>query len=69
MAAVCVPSGSWKILSDVRPVGMRGAVVVPMLEVAMQSATIDGMEPSRTPCLMIVLRVVVSFMWLTRWGG
>ena len=53
MAAVCVPSGSWKILSDVRPVGMRGAVVVPMLEVAMQSATIDGMEPSRTPCLKI----------------
>ncbi len=37
-AAVLVPSGNWKILLDMRPVGMRGAVGVPMLDVAALSA-------------------------------
>jgi hypothetical protein len=60
-AAVCVPSGSWKILSDVGPIGMKGAVVVPMLEDAALLATMDGMEPSRTPCLMSCSRAYVSF--------
>jgi len=59
-----VPSGNWKILLDVRPVGMRGAVGVPTLEVAALSATMDGMEPLRTPFLMICSRVVTSLTLL-----
>jgi hypothetical protein len=65
----CVPSSSWKILSDVHPIRMRGAVAVPTLEVAALSATIDRMERLRTPCLIFFLRVVVSFTWLTHLGG
>ena len=57
-AAVLVPSGNWKILLDMRPVGMRGAVRVPTLDVAAQSAAMEGMEPLRTPFLMICSRVV-----------
>ena len=57
-AAVLVPSGNWKILLDMRPVGMRGAVGVPTLDVAALSATMEGMEPLRTPFLMICSRVV-----------
>jgi hypothetical protein len=51
-AAVRVPSGNWKILLGMRPVGMRGAVGVPTLEVAALSATMEGMEPFRTPFLI-----------------
>jgi hypothetical protein len=69
VAAVGVPLSSWKILLDVRPVGMKRAVVVPMLKVAALSVTIDGMEPSRTPCLMNCLRTAVFFTLLTCLGG
>ncbi len=51
-AAVLVPSGKWKILLEVRPVGIRGAFGVPTLDVAALSATMEGMDPSRTPFLM-----------------
>ncbi len=43
--AVLVPSGNWKILLDMRPVGMRVAVGVPTLDVAALSAMMEGMEP------------------------
>jgi hypothetical protein len=42
-AAVHVPSGNWKILFDMHPVGMRDAVGVPTLEVAALSMTMEGM--------------------------
>ena len=45
-AAVLVPSGNWKILVEMRPVGIRGAVGVPTLDVAALSATMEGMEDS-----------------------
>jgi hypothetical protein len=63
-AAVLVPSGNWKILLDMRLMGMRGAVGVPMLDVAAVSATMEGMEPLRTPFLMICSRVVVMLLTL-----
>ena len=49
-AAVRVPLGNWKILLDMRPVGMRGAVRVPTLEVTALSTRMEGVEPLRTPC-------------------
>jgi len=55
-AAVLVPSGNWKILLDMRPVGMR--------DVAALSATMEGMEPLRTSFLMICSRVVMSLTLL-----
>jgi hypothetical protein len=54
-----VPSGNWKILLDMRPVGMRGTVGVPTLEVAALSATMEGMELFRTPFLINFLRAVI----------
>ena len=63
-AAVLIPSGNWKILLDMHPVGMRGAVGVPMLDVAALSATMEGMELLRTPFLMICSRVVTSLTLL-----
>ncbi len=59
VAAVRVPSGNWKILLDMRPVGMRGAVGVPTLEVAALSAMMEGMEPFRTPFLINFSRAVI----------
>ena len=53
VAAVLVPSGNWKILLEMHPVGMRGAVGVPTLDVAALSTMMEGMEPLRTPLLMI----------------
>ncbi len=47
-----------------RPVGMRGAVGVPTLEVAALSARMEGMEPFRTPFLINFLRVVISLTLL-----
>ncbi len=38
---------------------MRGAVAVPTLEVAVLSATMEGMESFRTPFLINFLRVVI----------
>jgi hypothetical protein len=73
--AVRVPSGNWKILLDLRPVGMRGAVRVLTLEVAALSVTMEGMEPFRTPFLINFSRAVISLMLLayscssTRQGG
>ncbi len=58
-AAFCVPSGNWKILLDMHPVGMRGAVKVPMLEVTALSATMEGIKPIRTPFLINFLRAVI----------
>ncbi len=58
-AAVLVPSGNWKILVEMRPVGMRGAVGVPTLDVAALSGTMEGMDPSRTPFLMNFSRAVM----------
>ena len=49
---------------DVRPVGIRGAVGVPTLEVAALSATMDGMDPLRTPSLIMCSRVVMALMVL-----
>jgi hypothetical protein len=63
-ADVLVPSGNWKILLEVHPVGIRGAVRVPTLDVAALSATMGGMDPSRTPCLMKFLRAVMSLTFL-----
>ena len=63
-AAVCVPSGNWKILLDMRPVGMRGAVGVPTLEVAALSATMEGMEPFWTPFLINFSRAVIMLTFL-----
>jgi hypothetical protein len=68
-AAFCVLLGSWKILSDVPPIGMKGAVVVLTLEVVALSVTMDGMEPSRTLCLMSCLRVYISFTLLMHLVG
>ena len=65
-AAVLVPSGNWKILVEMRPVGIRGAVGVPTLDVAALSATMDGMDPSRTPFLMNCSRAVMSLTLLMR---
>ncbi len=48
-AAVLVPLGNWKIFLDMRPLGMRGAVGVPMLDVAALSAAMEGMDPLKTP--------------------
>ncbi len=62
--AVRVPLGNWKILLDMRLVGMRGAVRVPTLEVAVLSAMMEGMELFRTPFLMNFLREVISLMLL-----
>ena len=62
--AVLVPSGSWKILLDMRPVGMRGAVGVPTLDVAALSAMMEGMDSLRTPVLMNFSRSVMSSMLL-----
>jgi len=59
-AAVLDPSGNWKILVEMRPVGMRGAVGVPTLDVTALSATMEGMDPSRTPFLMNFSRAVMS---------
>ena len=66
VAAVLVPPGNWKILLEMRPVGMRGAVGVPTLDVAALSATMEGMDPSRIPLLMNFLRAVTSLTLLTR---
>jgi hypothetical protein len=63
-ATVRIPSGNWKILLDMRPVGMRGAVGVPTLEVAVLSATMEGMEPFTTPFLINFLRAVISLTLL-----
>ncbi len=49
-----------------RPVEMRGAVGVPLLEVAALSMTMEGMEPFRTPFLMNFSRVVISLTLLLR---
>jgi hypothetical protein len=56
-AAVRVPFGSWKILSDVLPVGLNANLssIAPMFDVAVLSATMDGMVPSSVPCLMFSL--------------
>ena len=65
-AAVLVPSGNWKILVEMRLVGMRGAVGVPTLDVAALSGTMEGMDPSRTPFLIIFSRAVMSVTLLMR---
>ena len=57
---------SWKILLEMRPVGIRGAVGVPTLDVAALSAMMEGMDPSRTPFLMNCVRAVVSLTLLMR---
>ncbi len=62
-AAVLVPLGNWKILLEVRPVGIGGAIGVPTLDVA---ATMEGMDPSRTPFLMKFSRAVMSLTLLMR---
>jgi hypothetical protein len=64
LAAVLVSSGSWKIFSDVRPVGMNGSCLVPTWEVAALSAMMDGIEPLRTPFFMSCSR---AFDLLTLW--
>ncbi len=64
LAAVLVSSSSWKIFSDVRPVGMNGSCLVPTWEVVALSVTMDGIEPLRTPFLMSCSRAFVS---LTLW--
>ncbi len=64
VAVVCVLSGNWKILLDMHPVGMRGAVGVPTLEVAALSPMMEGMELFRTPFLINFLRAVVSLTLL-----
>jgi hypothetical protein len=43
---------------------MRGTVGVPTLEVAALSATMEGMEPFRTPFLINFSRAVISLMLL-----
>ena len=63
-AAVLVPSGNWKILLDMRPVGMRGAGRVQMLDVAALSTAMEGIESLSTPFLMICSRVVMSLTLL-----
>ena len=62
-AAVRVLSGNWKILLDMRPVGMRGAVGVPTLDMAALFATMEGME-LLSPFLMKFLRAVMSLTLL-----
>ena len=46
--------------------GIRVAVGVPALDVAALSATMDAMDPSRTPCLMNCSRAVTSLTLLMR---
>ena len=65
-AAVLVPSGNWKILLEMRPVGIRGAVGVPTLDVAALSATMEAMDPSRTPFLINYSRAFMSLTLLMR---
>jgi hypothetical protein len=74
VAAVRVPLGNWKILLDMHPVGMRGAVGVPILEVAALSATMEGIEPFRTPFLINFLRAVIlltllAYSCASTWQG
>ena len=63
-AADLVPLGNWKILFEMRPVGIRGGVRVPTLDVAALSATMEAMDPSRTPFLIIFSRAAMSLMLL-----
>ena len=63
-AAVLVLLDNWKILLDMRPVGMRGAVGVPTLDMAALSATMEGMDLLRAPCLMIFSRAVMLLVLL-----
>ena len=63
-AAVLVLSGSWKILLDMRPVGMKGAVGVPTLDVTALFATMEGVDLLRTPFLMNFSWAVMSLMLL-----
>ena len=65
-AAVLVPLGDWKILVEMRPVGMGGAVGVQTLDVAALSGPMEGMDLSRTPFLMIFFRAVMSVTLLMR---
>ena len=65
-AAVLVSSGNWKILLEMRPVGIRWAVGVPTLDVVALSAMMEGMDPPRTPFLMIFLRAGMSLTLLMR---
>ncbi len=72
--AVHVPSGNWKILLDMRPVGMNGAAGVPTLEVAALSTTMEGMEPFRTPFLInfsraVILLTLVAYSCSSTWQG
>ena len=46
--------------------GIRGAVGVPTLDVAALSGTMEGMDPSRTPFLIIFSRAVMSVTLLMR---
>ena len=46
------------------PVGMRGVVGVPTQDVAALTMTMEGMEPLRTPFLMICSRVVMTLTLL-----
>ena len=63
-AAVLVPSGNWKIFVEMRPVGIKGAVLVPTLDVAALSGMMEAMDPSRTPFLMICPRAFISLILL-----
>ena len=63
-AAVLARLSNLKILLDVHPVGMRGAVGVPTLDVAALSTTMEGMDPLRTPFLMNFSRAVMLSMLL-----
>jgi hypothetical protein len=65
LAAILVPSGSWKIFLDVHTVGVKGSCLVLTWEVAALSAMMDGIEPLRTPFLMSCSRAFVSVMlWM-----
>jgi len=64
VAAVLVPSGDWKILLEMRLVGIRGAVGVPTLDVAALFAMMEGMDLLRTPFLMNFSRAVRSLTLL-----
>jgi hypothetical protein len=66
VAAVLVPSGNWKILMEMRPVGMRGAVGVPTLDVVALFRMMEGMDPSRTPFLMNFSMAVMLVTLLMR---
>ena len=63
-ATFLVLSGSWKILLDMRLVGMRGAVRVSTMDVATLSATMEGMDPLRTPFLINFSSAVMASMLL-----